>query len=929
MSSSSTITRLFQLSPFIENSCRRDPSLQERISDSSWARSEVAEEYYRARIASDLEGVESDQQLSRVLRTMRREEMARIAARDLMGWADYHVTVRELSALADAVVSATLELLYQWQCREEGTPRGEQSGRAQQMVVVAMGKLGAEELNFSSDIDLIFAYPEDGETRGRRPWISNREFFTHLAQRLIRAINTKNADGFVFRVDMRLRPFGESGSLVSSFEAMEDYYQLHGRSWERYAWIKGRVIAGDVVAGEELMAMLHPFIYRRYFDYSAFESLREMKQMIARQVRKKGMVDDVKLGPGGIREIEFIGQAFQLVRGGAEKELQIRPILKVLPLLRDRNEISETEYQSLVDAYLFLRNTEHRIQEYEDQQTQRLPDSDERRQLLAESMQFDHWDAFHAQLTLHRDAVQQQFEQLIEAEGEEGTAQGDEISFPQIWEQIVDGETPEGLGQWFEDEALIAHRLQQLSESSSVQSMSREGQHRLNHLMPLLIETATRMEHADESLLWAIRLVEAIGRRSVYFSMLVENSASLDHLLTLLQKSSWIAEQLAQMPMMLEELMDVRNIVMPDGPAPLLEELKLLASRVDSEDLEQQMELMRHFQRRNILKVAAVDVMDRLPVMKVSDALTWISEVLVAHSFHLSWNEMTRRMGKPRKRSETINNPDFVAIGYGKMGGLELGYGSDLDIVFLHGGDPEHPFSRKQHPVSRREFYVRLGQRMIHLMTTRTMSGRLYEIDARLRPNGNSGLLVSDLEGFRNYQLEEAWTWEHQALVRARAVFGGSEATARFEAIRREVLSQPRDPESLRREVVEMREKMRESLGHCGAGEIHLKQMEGGMVDIEFMVQYLVLRWAAEYPRLMRWTDNVRLLESLVKEKRLSRESGATLVQNYRQFRRRAYHLSLHNRSAQVSEREFVEERQQVAAIWGQLMGSGQERLDG
>lgn len=921
MTTRSEIESLFRFSPFIENSCQQDEKLLDWLLKRGRLQQQSSEAQYRELLGKRLKKVDNDQQLSTQLRQFRRQEMVRIAARDLAGWGDYHSTVAELSALADVCLSETLDLLYTWQCDEEGTPKGEQSGKSQQLIVVAMGKLGARELNFSSDIDLIFAYPEDGETRGRRPWITNQEFFTNLGRRLIKALNSNTADGFVFRVDMRLRPFGEAGALASSFDAMEDYYQLHGRSWERYAWIKGRVVAGDRVAGEELMAMLRPFIYRRYFDYSAFESLREMKQMIARQVRKKGMLDDVKLGPGGIREIEFIGQAFQLVRGGAEKELQIRPILEVLPLLRDRGEISEDDYQTLVAAYLFLRNSEHRIQEYEDRQTQRLPQSETQRQLLAESMQFEHWESYYAELTCHREAVQQQFEQLFSDGESESEAASDQLSFSQIWEQIGDSEAVDALQQWFEDHELVAHRLQQLAESSSVQAMSREGQHRLNRLMPLLIECATCQQHTDESLMWAIRLLEGIGRRSVYFSMLAENSASLEHLLTLLQKSGWIAEQLAQYPMMLEDLLDVRNITMPSGSEPLLSELKLLASRVDADDLEQQMELMRHFQRRNILKIAAVDVMDKLPLMKVSDALTWISEALVAHSFHLCWNEITRRMGQPRRRSESLQEPGFVAIGYGKMGGLELGYGSDLDMVFLHSGDPEGPFSRKQYPVSRREFYVRLGQRMIHLITTRTMSGRLYEIDSRLRPNGNSGLLVSDLEGFRSYQLEDAWTWEHQALIRARVVVGGSEATAQFEAIRHEVLSQQRDPQQLRTDVVEMREKMRQSLGQCKAGEVHLKQMEGGMVDIEFMVQYLILRWAHDYPSLIRWSDNVRLIETLAKEKLLSRADAATLVQNYRQFRRRAYHLFLQNQSSRVSDTEFVEERQRVVEVWQRVVG--------
>lgn len=915
-----TITGLFRFSPFIENSCRQDPELLDRLTASDRLQQSTSEQSYRQFLSRKLKRVTNDQQLMSTLRQFRREEMVRIAVRDLAGWGDYHTTVSELSALADVCLSETLDLLYRWQCDEEGTPKGEESGKPQQMLVIAMGKLGARELNFSSDIDLIFAYPEEGETRGRRPWISNQEFFTNLSRRLIKAINSNTADGFVFRVDMRLRPFGEAGAMASSFDAMEDYYQIHGRSWERYAWIKGRVVAGDMAAGESLMAMLRPFIYRRYFDYSAFESLREMKQMIARQVRKKGMLDDVKLGPGGIREIEFIGQAFQLVRGGAEKELQVRPILEVLPLLRDRGELSEADYQILVDAYLFLRNSEHRIQEYEDRQTQRLPQSDEQRQLLAESMQFENWEAYYTQLTQHRELVQLQFEQLFSDGESESESTQEEDPFPLIWGQISDGDHAETLQQWFEDGELIEHRLQQLAESSSMQSMSREGQDRLNRLMPLLIETASRQPHADESLMWAIRLVEGIGRRSVYFSMLAENSASLEHLLTLLQKSSWIAEQLAQHPMMLEELMDVRNITMPSGPEPLLKELQLLASRVEEGDLEQQMELMRHFQRRNILKIAAVDVMDKLPVMKVSDALTWISESLLTRSFQLCWSEMTRRMGQPRKRSEAEENPGFVAIGYGKMGGLELGYGSDLDMVFLHDGDPEAPFSRKQYPVSRREFYVRLGQRMIHLMTTRTMSGRLYEIDSRLRPNGNSGILVSDLEGFRDYQLNEAWTWEHQALIRARAVFGGGAAIKQFEAVRHEVLSQPRDPEKLRIDVVEMREKMRESLGRCKEGELHLKQMEGGMVDVEFIVQYLILRWAHDHPELLRWSDNVRQIESLAKEKLLSRDDAAKLVQNYRLFRRRAYHLFLENHAARVPDTEFAEECQQVIEVWQRVM---------
>ncbi len=902
----------------------------ERLLESGRLLNDIEEGHYQEQLANRLRGrtgaeapVENDQQLSKLLRHFRREEMVRIALRDLAGWADYHTTVRDLSALADAVLSNTLSLLYKWQCAEEGTPKGEQSGRPQQMVVVAMGKLGASELNFSSDIDLIFAYPEDGETRGRRPWISNREFFAHLAQRLIRAINNKTADGFVFRVDMRLRPFGESGSLVSSFDAMEDYYQLHGRSWERYAWIKGRAVAGDRDSGEQLINLLRPFIYRRYIDYSAFESLREMKRMISSQVRKKGMEDDLKLGPGGIREIEFIGQAFQLVRGGREPELQVRPILGVLPLLAERGEISVEDEQALTAAYIFLRNGEHRLQEYEDRQTQRLPSSEERRALLAESMGFESWEQFYDQLERHRNQVQRQFERLFAVPDEEGAPTEVQL-FQQIWSEQEDGELPqqliERLSEWFEDTGKVLLLLQQLQDSSPVQSMSREGRERLDRLMPLLIEAATKQSDADQSLERAVSLVESIGRRSVYFMLLAENHATLEHLLFLLQKSEWIAGQLAQTPALLDELMDPRNLFLPANCQSMVEELSLLGGRVDGDDLEQQMELLRHFQHRHMARVAAVDVMDQLPTMKVSDALTWLAESVVHYCYKLSWREWTRRLGQPRKRSESLSEPGFVVVGYGKLGGIELGYGSDLDLVFLHTGSPEEPFSRKQRPASRREFYARLVQRMIHMLSTRTMSGRLYEIDPRLRPHGNSGLLVVDMEGFRSYQKEEAWTWEHQALVRARVIMGGKQAKTEFEAIRREILSQQRDPEKLRHEVCEMREKMRSSLGQCGEGEIHLKQMAGGMVDIEFMVQYLVLRWAKQYPSLTEWTDNIRLLEQLAKDGRISSEEATLLMEHYRRYRRRTYHLSLQNQKAIVPESEFTTERQQVVKIWNRLM---------
>ncbi|MBT3348328.1 MAG: bifunctional [glutamate--ammonia ligase]-adenylyl-L-tyrosine phosphorylase/[glutamate--ammonia-ligase] adenylyltransferase [Thiotrichales bacterium] len=930
---SDKIKELLKFSPYVEQSFRQDPELLQRLLKEGRLYSESPElsdkTDYQNRLQQRLHQVVNNTQLSKELRHFRREEMVRIALRDLAGWADYHTTVRDLSALADTVVSQTLNILYKWHCRDLGTPKGELSGKPQQLVVVAMGKLGAGELNFSSDIDLIFTYPEDGETRGKRPWISNQEFFLKLAQQLIRAINNRLADGIVFRVDMRLRPFGESGLLVSSFAAMEDYYQLHGRSWERYAWIKGRVISGDSKDGDELIKMMRPFIYRRYIDYSAFESLREMKQMIADQVSRKGMEQNIKLGSGGIREIEFIGQAFQLVRGGAEAELQMRPILKVLPLLAKRGEISVADEQLLQKAYLFLRNTEHRLQEYDDRQTQELPTDEERQALLAESMGFDSWLEFYAQLQLHRKDVEQQFAQLFTLQGVDAD-NNVESAATKLWQETIT-EIDIGPAQlsWielnFNSLDKVTLMLQQLRESSPIQSMSREGHERLNNLIPLLLEAAVEQgrgsnNESEQILEQALGLVEAIGRRSVYFSLLAENRATLNHLLKLQHNSSWIAEKLAQRPMLIDGLLDPRTLLLPEQQDALTTELELFGERVAQDDLEQQMEIMRHFQSRHLIKVAAVDVMDRLPIMEVSDALSWLAESVLNYSFKLSWREMIKRLGKPRKRSENIVEPGFVVLGYGKLGGLELGYGSDLDLVFLHTGSNNEPFSRKKSPVTRREFYARLVQRMIHLITTRTMSGRLYEIDSRLRPNGNSGMLVMDMSGFRSYQLEEAWTWEHQALVRARVVAGGKNAAAEFAAIRAEILSLKRDPQKLLDEVVAMREKMRGTLDNSKADKINLKQMKGGMVDIEFMVQYLVLRWAAETPELLQWSDNIRLLEQLAQADIIKSTEAELLINYYQSYRRRAYHLTLQNSAAVVSSDEFINERSKVLEIWDRVM---------
>jgi len=871
---------------------------------------------YQSKLQQLLLDVADEASLHQKLRYFRQREMVRIIWRDLAGWADLAETVADLSALADACVTQSLNVLHQWQCQQLGTPCNAE-GNEQHLIVLGMGKLGAGELNLSSDIDLIFTYPEEGETQGGRRSLSNGEFFIRLGRKLIQSLDNVTVDGFVFRVDMRLRPFGESGALAASFEAIEDYYQTQGREWERYAMIKARAITGTEDSKHLLMELLRPFVYRRYLDYGVFDALREMKAMIAAQLHRKGMEDNIKLGSGGIREIEFIGQVFQLINGGRDTPLQQRPILTILDLLAERDVLLASTVSDLKKAYDFLRRTEHRIQAWADQQTHLLPQDAEGQERIASLMGFDTWQNFAEVLITHRDRVQSHFEQILTA------PQSEEVDDSLSLITASEDDKVAYLTQLdFTNVEVSLSVLDHLFESHHYRHMDPMGRERLEKLLPLLVEAAAQTSHADRCLARLIPLLESIMRRSAYMSLLVENPLALSQLIKLCAASTWISSQLARHPILLDSLLDPRALYEVPNREEQKQALIEWVSSASDDDLERQMDLLREFKQAASLNVAAADVTDALPLMRVGDQLSELAEVQLEQVMKLAWQYLVARHGRPPcTETDDLSHCGFTILAYGKLGGVELGYGSDLDLVFLFDDTVNQGVTDGDKPIDALMFYIRFAQRIIHLLNTVTSVGILYEIDMRLRPNGNSGLLVTALSGFEEYQNEDAWTWEHQALVRARCVAGDSQLSEKITAIRQQILEKQRDQQALVAEVRDMRAKMRSNLDKSNNQLFDLKQGKGGITDIEFIVQYAVLAWSGELPQLHTYTDNIRVLDALKSTDKLSQVQGDLLADAYRFYRNLANHCVLQEIPAVVPIEEVAEYQPKVQAIWQQYLG--------
>ncbi len=837
--------------------------------------------------------IADDTSLQSRLRDLRQRVMAIIIVRDLAGQAD----LTEVTVACTDLAEVAFGFANDWHHRDLATIHGEpldSTGRPQKLIVVGMGKLGGRELNVSSDVDPIFVYPEDGETSGPRK-LSSHEFFTRLGKRLISAIGETTYDGFVFRVDMRLRPYGDEGPLVSNFAMLENYFYTQAREWERYAWIKGRPLTGE--RHDELEALRRPFVFRKYLDFGAFAAMRDLHAQIRREVARKDKNDNVKLGPGGIREIEFIAQVFQLIRGGKSPALQVRPTRAILHQIAAMDLLPEAVAQELEAAYIFLRNIAHRLQYRNDAQTQQLPtDPDERRQ-LAQTLGHADWEAFMAQLDPIRRKVAGQFEQVF------GAPQEDQSSHPLSG---LCGLPPEAAQErldelGYADSAAVLERLQALRGGSRYAALPAVNKTALDGLLPPLIEVAARQANPDDTLLRILTLLESVSRRAPYLLLLQEYPQTLSQVARMVSASPWAAQYLTNQPHLLDELLDPRNLMATPDWALKRDELKSRLLPFVG-DLERQMDELRHYKQAETFRLLAQDLAGMWTVEALSDQLAALADMLLNQTLELVWADLTK---KHRER------PAFAVIAYGKLGGKELGYASDLDIVFLY--DDDHPDAQ--------DLYARLGKRMNTWMSTMTAAGILYETDLRLRPDGASGLLVSSIEAFDDYQRNHAWTWEHQALTRARYSCGDGDVGAKFDAIRDAILRLPRDPAKLRADVLEMRRKMHD--GHPNATALFdIKHDSGGLVDVEFAVQFLILAHSAAHPELTANRGNIALLGVAGRLGLIPANVAEQAANAYRELRRRQHQVKLQGAEhARLPPEILTAEIEAVQALWRAVFG--------
>ncbi len=853
----------------------------------------------------------------RALRRLRNAEMLRIAWRDLAELADTTQTLRETSWLAEALIAAATTAAAGLLAPRYGLPTGERAG----LVVVGMGKLGGGELNFSSDIDLVFLYDGDGETDGASS-LAHEEYYTRLGRQLIRLLDAPTGDGFVYRVDMRLRPFGDSGPLVSSAAAFEDYLQAHGRDWERYAWVKARAMTGHALFDELREQVLRPFVFRRYLDFGVFDSLREMKALIAREVARRELSQHVKLGPGGIREVEFIVQAFQLIRGGQDRNLRGQSLLSVLPRLTGAKLLAPEVVAELSDAYLFLRRVENHLQMFDDAQTHSLPDDPTALAVLAGSLGFADAPSLLAALAVHRAVVTRHFEALVEAPAADKSRQT--IDLAAVWEGDPALLLSELAALDRGDPAELLRLLVDLREGSRIRRLDEIGRRRLIALLGRLLPESPAVEPLSTCRrLFAI--IESIGQRSAYFSLLLENAAARRRLVEVCSLGSFLAARVATHPVLLDELIDERVFDSLPDRASLAADLSLRLAEVGDEDPDRQVEALCRFQQAAVFRVALADLGGRLPLMQVSDRLTEIAELILEAALRLAWQQIGRQLGFPQCRpspDEPRREVRVAALGYGKLGGRELGYASDLDLVFLHDSCGEDQETDRTAPVDNQVFFLRFAQRLMHLLTVHSSAGRLYEVDVRLRPSGKGGMLVTSLQAFRDYQFGEAWTWEHQALLHARAVAGDGSLRERIEAVRMEVLREAVRRDDLQKQIRDMRERMRRELSTGDAEHFDLKQDRGGIADIEFLAQFWALLWAHEQPPVAMFPDTIRQLESLASAALVPQAQVDTLVRAYQAYRLAGHHRSLEGEGNRLPATAFPQERAAVTALWEAAMGA-------
>ncbi len=821
------------------------------------------------------------EQLSK-LRQFKHLAMAHITHRDLYHEQSIQQSVQQVSQVADATILCAYSMAYQQISQRYGEPMG--SYGKQHLYILGMGKLGGNELNFSSDIDLIFAYPETGEFSERRKPFEYQQFFTKVAQKLIYLLDHTTLDGQVWRVDMRLRPLGDSGPLVMPFSAIEEYYQSQGRSWERYAMLKARILNAQDDYSNQLSDILQPFIYRRYVDFSVLDSLREMKRNIAQEYRRRQLSDNIKLGRGGIREVEFLVQCCQLIYGGRHKDLQTASLQNAMQHITEHQILPSSVTSELERDYWILRTVEHRLQQYNNQQTQTLPQDTQHKTILAKQLGFASWAETYEYIQQVSHRIHAHFRLFIQDEDEPNTEQHN--AYQDIWELALSVEEMTTICTSID--IALAEQLIHDKNTAKLWQLGERGARILNALCPLFIKPISEYSGREQVPVWCsvFHLLQAVSKRTAYLELMLENHNVREQVLLFCNKSTWVIEQLCQFPVLLDELIHPQYLQhseydMAGWRTDYQAQLQHALLRIEPNDVEGQIQALRQFKLAQMLRIAAADILDVLPIAHVSDKLTLLAETILARVVNDAWHHVTARYGMLPNTTE--QNTGLVIIGYGKLGGIELSYRSDLDLVCLF-DRPKDAVTDGKKSLSAVEFYTKFVQRIMHLMHTKTLLGDLYECDLRLRPSGNSGLLVSSFETFLNYQQTEAWVWEHQALLRARPVYGEMHSCAKFADIRNQILSRPRDAKKLAADVLNMRLKMRE----------HLKAKDKGvMADIEFLTQYWCLANAHQYPNIINYSDNIRQLEALCEANIIPETTAQQLTQSYLTWRHHQHHMSI------------------------------------
>ena len=829
------------------------------------------------------------------LRRWRAAESTRLAWRDLHGLDPVEATLAGSTRIAEQALAAAHAVARAQVAERHGELR-DTHGRPASLVVFGLGKLGGAELNFSSDVDLIYACPDGlaAASDGVRA-LDAEAWLTRVGQRLAQLLGEVTAEGFCHRVDLRLRPFGASGRLVLGFTAMEQYYQREGRDWERYAWVKARPVAGDVAAGERLLAALQPFVYRRYLDYTALDGLRGMKALVDAEVQRREMADNLKLGPGGIREIEFLVQALQLIRGGREPALRVRGLLPALQALAAAGHLPAATADELAQAYRFLRRAENRVQMLADQQVHALPDMPLARERIARGLGFADEAAFRRELDVHRDRVARAFADLLQARRRR--AEVSELA--RYWRGLPDEGDAAALADAGFMEAEAHHaRLRDFARTPAVRGLSEAARLRLDQVLPALLEAAAASRAPDAALPRGLALLQAIARRPSYLALLDEQPAALARLVDVTARSALLSERLAAHPLLLDELLDSRAAGAVPDEADLLAQVRAQAAAAAALDVESALVMLNELRQSLSFRVALATLAQRQPALAGARQLAALADGLLEATLALARREIESAHGR-------IAGAGFAVIAYGSVGGRELGFDSDLDLVFLHDADGEAT-SDGPRPLDVPRYFARLAQKLVALLGTVTGAGRLYEVDVRLRPDGAKGVLVSSTRSFGDYQRQRAWTWEQQALVRARAAAGDTAVCVRFEAIRREILQREREPLALRGEVVAMRRRMREELDRSQPPRFDLKQGEGGLVDLEFLLQAQVLAHAAQVPALCEPRDTPALLRGLVAAGAVASDAGDALLAAHAALLARGLDCTLDRRPRIVEEDEAV-----------------------